>query len=74
MNIQANIEKEKDDLVSVRHHLHKNPELSLEEYETAAYIEEQLDSFGITHRRVGETGVLGMIKGLYNFNEELFYR
>lgn len=63
MNISSEAEKEKKYLVSVRRHLHRNPELSLREFKTAAFIEQQLDSFGIAHRRVGETGVLGTITG-----------
>lgn len=74
MNIQVNIEKEKDYLVSVRRHLHKNPELSLKEYETATYIEEQLDSFGIAHRRVGKTGVLGIIAGKQGSGNKILLR
>jgi len=50
-------------LVQTRRHLHANPELSLNEHKTAAFIEEQLDSFGIEHRRMGQTGVLGIIHG-----------
>lgn len=63
MNILPEVAKEKEYLVSVRRHLHQNPELSLKEFETAAFIERQLDSFGIAHRRVGQTGVLGIIPG-----------
>lgn len=74
MNIQANIKKEKDYLVSVRRHLHKNPELSLKEYETATYIEEQLDSYGTIHRRIGETGVLGIISGKQGNGNKILLR
>lgn len=63
MNILPEVEEEKKYLISVRRHLHQYPELSLKEFETAAFIEQQLDSFGITHRRVGKTGVLGTITG-----------
>jgi len=63
MNILPEVVKEKDYLVSVRRHLHKNPELSLKEFSTATYIEEQLESMGINYRRVGETGILGTITG-----------
>jgi len=61
MNILAQVAREKEYLISVRRHLHQNPELSLKEFATAAFIEQQLDSLGIAHRRVGETGVLGII-------------
>jgi len=50
-------------LVQTRRRLHANPELSLNEHKTAAFIEEQLDSFGIEHRRMGPTGVLGIMRG-----------
>lgn len=63
MNIPFEVAKEKAYLVSTRRHLHQNPELSLKEFTTAAFIEQQLDSFGITGRRVGGTGVLGVIDG-----------
>lgn len=45
------------------HHLHQNPELGFEEFETSAFVEEKLKSFQeIEVRRVGSTGVLGIIK------------
>ncbi|MFP3391237.1 amidohydrolase [Brevibacillus sp. SIMBA_040] len=40
----ANIEQR---LVDIRRHLHQNPELSNEEYETTAFIREQLEQAGI---------------------------
>ena len=40
MTILPEIGKERDYLIAVRRHLHKNPELSLKEFATAAYIEE----------------------------------
>jgi len=49
--------------IKTRRRLHAHPELSLCEYETAAFIEAELDAFGIEHKRVGETGVLGFIHG-----------
>ncbi|OJU18528.1 MAG: hypothetical protein BGN88_13015 [Clostridiales bacterium 43-6] len=63
MNTLPQIVSEKDYLVSVRRHLHKNPELSQKEFGTATYIEEQLDSMGIIHNRIGPTGILGVIEG-----------
>jgi amidohydrolase len=74
MSIFSALSKEKDYLLSVRRHLHKNPELSLQEFGTATYIEEQLDSFGITHRRVGETGVLGIITGKLGNGKKILLR
>lgn len=63
MTILSEIGKERDYLIAVRRHLHKNPELSLKEFATATYIEEQLESMGIPYRRIGATGVLGIING-----------
>lgn len=47
-------------LIKIRRHLHTNPELSGEEYQTAAYIAEELSSHGIpVTEAVGKTGVVG---------------
>lgn len=47
----------------IRRELHRHPELALEEYNTAAVIERELDGMGIPHRRIGKTGVLGVLRG-----------
>ena len=48
----------------VRHHLHAHPELSYQEYQTSAYVQQQLASFGITDQKVmGGTGVIAILKG-----------
>lgn len=50
--------------VETRRHIHENPELSYQEYETAAYVAERLKSLGIeTQTGVADTGVVGLIKG-----------
>ena len=49
--------------VEFRHHLHRHPELSFEEVETAQYIEQRLDEAGISHSRIANTGVLAKIEG-----------
>lgn len=48
-------------MVNIRRMLHQNPELSMEEYETAALIRRELDQMGIAWKAVGETGTLGTI-------------
>ena len=50
-------------LVSLRRDFHRHPELSMKEHRTAARIEEELKSLDIPCRRVGETGVLGVLRG-----------
>ena len=61
--IQEQLEQEKTYLSALRREFHRRPELSLQEFCTAARIEEELDRFGIPHTRVGETGVLGTLRG-----------
>ena len=46
-----------------RTHLHMNPELSFQEYETADFIASKLDALGIEHERISETGIVALIKG-----------
>ena len=50
-------------LIALRRELHRRPELALREYETAAVIERELDKAGVEHRRIGATGVLGVLRG-----------
>ena len=63
MDVKKAAAAERDYIVSVRREFHRHPELSLQEFRTAQRIEEELDRFGIPHTRVGETGVLGTLKG-----------
>lgn len=51
------------DFISIRHHLHANPELSYQEFETSAFIQQQLRSYGIPFTVMAETGVVGVIEG-----------
>ncbi|NLJ35028.1 MAG: amidohydrolase [candidate division WS1 bacterium] len=52
-------------LVQWRRHLHQYPEPSMEEYETAAYVVEQLQKMGLDEIKtgVGKTGVTCLIRG-----------
>ena len=53
-----------EEVLSFRRHLHSNPELSFEEYNTADFIEAKLKEMGITDvERKAETGVTFLIKG-----------
>ncbi|MFD1628810.1 M20 metallopeptidase family protein [Pseudopedobacter beijingensis] len=51
------------DVVNKRRHLHANPELSFEEFETSKYVKEQLTALNIPYTEIANTGVLGIIKG-----------
>lgn len=47
-----------------RRHLHANPELSFQEYKTAAFVEEKLRAFGIDKiEKKAETGLVALIEG-----------
>jgi hippurate hydrolase len=43
-------------------HLHRHPELSMQEYRTAEFIESRLHALGIEHFRCGGTGVVGILR------------
>ena len=51
------------EFIEVRHHLHANPELSYEEFNTAIFIQEKLKSWNIPFEVKSKTGVIGLIKG-----------
>ena len=63
MDLEEEILTSYEEALALRRELHQNPELSLKEYKTAAFIASKLDSFGIKHRRVFDTSVVGEIKG-----------
>lgn len=63
MTIQELAKKYKEEIISLRRWFHRNPELSFKEYETAAKIKEELEKLGIPYESVGETGVVGILKG-----------
>jgi amidohydrolase len=51
-------------IVEMRRHLHRNPELSFQEEETARFVAERLESFGIScQKNVAGHGVIGWIRG-----------
>jgi amidohydrolase len=52
-----------EQVVGFRQHIHANPELSFKEFQTSAYIQEQLNAWGIPFSSMANTGVVGIIKG-----------
>lgn len=53
-----------------REHLHAHPELSYEEHETMTFVSEVLMNLGIEHTtKVGDTGVVAIIRGSHHSNE-----
>lgn len=58
------LDKINDEVIEMRRHLHRNPELSYKEFETASYIKRKLKEYRIPyHSEIAGTGVLGIIKG-----------
>ncbi len=55
--------KYSSEFIEVRHHLHANPELSYQEFETSKFIQGKLTEFGIPFEIKATTGVVGLIKG-----------
>lgn len=62
-----------EEVVQWRRHLHQNPELSFEEYETSNFIAEKLQEFGLeVQRNVGGTGLIARLEGKYPGNTIAF--
>jgi amidohydrolase len=64
MNLEQFQNQYYESLLTWRRHLHQNPELSWEEYETTAYIEQELRKIGITAiQKPLKTGLIALIEG-----------
>ena len=67
INVVNEVKELYDDMVLWRRHFHAHPELSFQEFETAAKVKELLLQFGIEEKdiitEVGQTGVVAMIYG-----------
>lgn len=58
------VEQYTDELIQIRRHLHKHPELSFQETKTKAFIADYLEKLGVeVTRDVGGNGVIGKIYG-----------
>lgn len=64
LRIQQASKDNYNEVLKFRRHLHTNPELSFEEYNTAEYIENQLQSWGFKTQRMAKTGVIAIAEGL----------
>lgn len=53
----------KEEIISLRQTIHKHPELSFQEENTATLVENYLSGLGLKPNRIGKTGVWAMIKG-----------
>ena len=61
--IQTLSEKNFDEFVQIRRHLHAHPELSYQEFETSKFVQQQLQTLGIPFEVMAGTGVVGIIEG-----------
>ena len=60
----------REKVIGHRRHLHQNPELSFQEYNTAKYVAGSLEAIGIEPEiGVADTGVVAVIKGLKSGND-----
>lgn len=62
------------EILGFRRHLHAHPELSFQEYETAAFVKKQLDAMEIPWRAVANTGILATISGEISSQEVIALR
>ncbi len=59
--IAANLHEE---IRGIRRHIHQNPELSFQEFNTQNYVWQQLDAAGITNKqKIANTGIVAIIEG-----------
>ncbi len=62
--IKAISEEIFEEVVGHRRHIHANPELSFQEYETSKYICDVLDKHGISYKKgIVDTGIVAIIEG-----------
>lgn len=60
--IQSLADKYYEETLQIRRHIHANPELSFEEYNTSKFIKNELDKLGITYTdSYVKTGIVGKI-------------
>ncbi|MFD2598478.1 M20 family metallopeptidase [Sphingobacterium corticis] len=52
-----------EETVGIRRHLHQNPELSFQEYNTSAFVKQELDKLLIPYTAMADTGVVALIQG-----------
>lgn len=59
------------EIKAIREHIHQNPELSFEEFETMNFVSDKLTSWGIEHQtKIADTGIIGFVRGKYDKNEK----
>src|SRR5688572_2072119 len=49
--------------VNIRQHIHANPELSFQEFQTSTFVKSKLESYGLQAENMAETGLVVLLKG-----------
>ncbi len=62
-SIKAQVKDGAEEVIALRRYFHQYPEASLKEYETVKRIKKELEKLDIPYENVGETGVIGTIRG-----------
>ena len=63
MSTEHRITELHDELIEIRHDIHRHPEIAFEEVRTADIVAEKLASWGLdVHRGLGKTGVVGTLR------------
>ena len=66
-DLQSTVQQKAEDyfeyMVQIRRHLHKNPEVSFQEFDTTDYILHELKKMKVETQRPLDTGCLGIIRG-----------
>lgn len=64
MNTMELVRKYEKEMTAIRKHIHENPELSNQEFNTTALIREKLTEYGVEIAEIGmKTGVVGILRG-----------
>ena len=69
--LDAEIEAIFPEIVAIRRHIHQHPELSFQEYETSAYIQEKLTRLDIPFKVVANTGVVAVLEGQKSLSDDV---
>ena len=66
MDTMELVKAQEQEMIQLRRHIHQNPELSNQEFQTTKLIQEKLTEYGIEIADIGlKTGVVGVLKGRF---------
>lgn len=66
MDTMELVKAQEQEMIQMRRHIHQNPELSNQEFQTTKLIQEKLTEYGVEIADIGlKTGVVGVLKGRF---------